>query len=175
MQQATSNHIRQQQEPRTSTDAIKERCTTKAKKRKASARAKESTTKAKPMGAMGTTTTTTTTKEKASGTMRRLDKHIHSKDNKDAAKEKDDANDNTNDWYSQVAPGSNTGATTRTTPRPADSSAAPVSGLQEVKVAMIGTAQQLTEDNKWVSLMIDSGAATHMPTMVRDTAPTTAT
>ena len=27
---------------------------------------------------------------------------------------------------------------------------------------MIGTAQQHTEDNKWVSLMIDSGAATHV-------------
>ena len=45
-------------------------------------------------------------------------------------------------------------------PQPADSSAVPISESQEVTSAMIGTAQQFTEDNQWVSLMIDSGAAT---------------
>ena len=45
-------------------------------------------------------------------------------------------------------------------PQPADSSAVPISGLQEVTLATISAAQQFTEDNKWVSLMIDSGAAT---------------
>ena len=38
----------------------------------------------------------------------------------------------------------------------------PISGLHEVTIAMIGTAQQLREDNKKVRLMIDSGAATHV-------------
>ena len=47
-------------------------------------------------------------------------------------------------------------------PQQADPSAVPISGLQEVTIAMIGAAQQHTEDNKWVSLMIDSGAATHV-------------
>ena len=45
-------------------------------------------------------------------------------------------------------------------PQPADSSAVPISGAQEVTIAMIGAAQQFTEHSKWDSLMIDSGAAT---------------
>ena len=47
-------------------------------------------------------------------------------------------------------------------PQLADPSVVPISGLQEVTIAMIGAAQQLTEDNKRVSLLIDSSAATHV-------------
>ena len=75
-------------------------------------------------------------------------------------------NDQTDDWYRQAHYDSNwyhqdqTQLQQLALPQPADSSAVPISGLQEVTIAMIGAAQQLTEDNKWVSLMIDSGAAT---------------
>ena len=77
-----------------------------------------------------------------------------------------DTNDQTNDWYSQAHYGSNwyhqdqTQMQQLALPPPADSSAVPNTGLQKVTIAMIGAAQQFTEDNKWVSLMIDSGAAT---------------
>ena len=47
-------------------------------------------------------------------------------------------------------------------PQMADPLAVPISGLQQVTIAMIGTAQQHSEDNKWVSRMIDSGAATNV-------------
>ena len=47
-------------------------------------------------------------------------------------------------------------------PQVADASVVPISGLHEVTIAMIGTTQQPQEDNKWVNLMIDSGAATHV-------------
>ena len=43
-------------------------------------------------------------------------------------------------------------------PQTADPSSVPISGLHEVTVAMIGATQQTQEDNKWVNLMIDSGA-----------------
>ena len=59
-----------------------------------------------------------------------------------------------------VSSGSVTDAPTGATV--ADPSAVPISGLHEVTVAMIGTTQQPPDDKKWVSLMIDSGAATHV-------------
>ena len=73
--------------------------------------------------------------------------------------------DQTDDWHSQAHYGSNwyhqdqTKMQQLALPQP-DSSAVPISGLQEVAIAMIGAAQQFAEDNKWVSLVIDSGAAT---------------
>ena len=42
----------------------------------------------------------------------------------------------------------------RKLPQPADSSAVPISEFQEATLPMIGAAHQLTEDNKWVVLMI---------------------
>ena len=77
-----------------------------------------------------------------------------------------DTNGQTDDWDSQAHYGSNwyhedqTQMQQLALPQPADSSAVPISGFQEVTTAMIGAAQQFTEDNKWVSLMIDSSAAT---------------
>ena len=47
-------------------------------------------------------------------------------------------------------------------PQIAGPSAVPISGLHEVTFATTGATQQPPEDNKWVSLMIDSGAATHV-------------
>ena len=82
-----------------------------------------------------------------------------------------DTNDQTDDWYSQSHYDNNwyhqdqTHMQQLALPRPpqmADPLAVPISGLQEVTVAMVGAAQQHSEDNKWVSLMIDSGAATHV-------------
>ena len=94
-----------------------------------------------------------------------------------------DANDQTDDWHSQAHCDNNwyhqdaTQMQQLALPQPpqrADPSVVPISGLQEVIIAMIGTARRLTEHNKRVSLMIDSGAATHcMPTMVWATIPTT--
>ena len=66
-----------------------------------------------------------------------------------------DTNDQTDDWHSQAHYDSNWYRQDQT-----QMQQVPISGLQEVAIAMIGTAQQLTQDNKWVSLMIDSGAAT---------------
>ena len=82
-----------------------------------------------------------------------------------------DANDQTDDWYNQAHYDNNWYHQDQTQvhqlglpqpPQIADPSAVPISGLHEVTIAMIGTAQQPTEDNKWVSLMIDSGATTHV-------------
>ena len=82
-----------------------------------------------------------------------------------------DTNDQTDDWYSQSHYDNNWYHQDQThmqqlalpqPPQMADPLAAPISGLQEVTIAMIGTAQQHSEDNKRVSLMIDSGAATHV-------------
>ena len=71
-----------------------------------------------------------------------------------------DTNDQTDDWYNQAHYDNNWYHQDQ--PQVADSSAAPVSGLHEVAIAMIGATQQPQEDNKRVSLMIDSGAATHV-------------
>ena len=82
-----------------------------------------------------------------------------------------DTNDQTDDWYSQSHHDNNWYHQDQThmqqlalpqPPQMADPLAVPISGLQEVTIAMIGAAQQHSEDNKWVSLMIDSGAATHV-------------
>ena len=82
-----------------------------------------------------------------------------------------DTNGQTDDWYSHSQYDNNWYHQDQThmqqlalpqPPQMADPLAVPISGLQEVTIAMIGTAQQHSEDNKWVSLMIDSGAATHV-------------
>ena len=74
-----------------------------------------------------------------------------------------DTNDQTDDWYSQSHYDNNWYHQDQThmqklalpqPPQMADPLAVPISGLQEVTIAMIGTAQQLSEDNKWVSDMI---------------------
>ena len=72
-----------------------------------------------------------------------------------------DTNGPTKDWYSPARYDKNWHHQDQTQmqqlaltqpPQLADSSAVPISGLQEVTIAMIGTAQQHTADNKWVSL-----------------------
>ena len=75
-----------------------------------------------------------------------------------------DANDQTDDWYNQAHYDNNWyhQTTLPQAPQVADPSAAPISGLHEVTIAMIGTTQQPAGDNKKVSLIIDSGAATHV-------------
>ena len=76
-----------------------------------------------------------------------------------------DAHDQTADWRNQAHSDSNwyhqvqTQVRQLALPQPADSSAG--SRSQEVTIATIGAAQQLAEDDKWVSLMIDPCAATH--------------
>ena len=66
-----------------------------------------------------------------------------------------------NDWYHQDQSQMHQLALPQP-PQGADPSAEPISGLHEVTIAMISAAQQPTEDNKWVRLMIESGAATHV-------------
>ena len=79
-----------------------------------------------------------------------------------------DTNDQTDDWYGQTHYDDNWYHQDQTDrlvspqpPQQASSSAASISRLQEVTVAMTGAAQQHTKDNKWVNLMVDSSAATH--------------
>ena len=75
-------------------------------------------------------------------------------------------------WQQLVPPGSNTGATVSPTAvsRSISSTRLRVTRSNNCN----GTAPQLREDNKYVSLMIDSGAATHvcLPTVVCNTVPT---
>ena len=82
-----------------------------------------------------------------------------------------DTNDQTDDWYNQAHYDNNWYHQDQSQmhqlalpqpPQVADPSAVPVSGLHEITIAMINTVQQPPEDNKWVSLMIDSGVATHV-------------
>ena len=63
-----------------------------------------------------------------------------------------DTNDPTDDWYNQVHYANNWYHQDQTQMQEvADPSTVPISGLHEVTIAMIGAAQQFTEDNKWVS------------------------
>ena len=154
----------QQQPPRTSADGHRSNTAQQRQSKERQARAKKGTTKAQAMAAAGTTTTTTTHGEKASSTINRLEQGIRSKDNKDKGysnkgKEKD-----------TQQPTKRRGSKRKTgnscflqmqqlaLPQPADSSA----GLQEGPTVLIVTAKQLTEDNSWSSLMIDSSAATQV-------------
>ena len=82
-----------------------------------------------------------------------------------------DTNNQTNDWHNQAHYDNNSYHQDQSQmhqlalpqpPQVADPAAVPISALHEVTNAMIGPAQQPTEDNKWVTLMIDSGAATHV-------------
>ena len=73
-----------------------------------------------------------------------------------------DTNDQTDDWYNQARYDNNWQHQDQSASATTTSTGGRSLSSTRLRIAMIGTAQQPTEDNKWVSLMIDSGAATHV-------------